>query len=311
MSRIFDNIAGAIGRTPLVELKQLEERFGLKARLLAKVEAMNPGGSVKDRTALYLIRGALERGEIREGATVIEPTSGNTGIGLAMLCACFGFRAVIVMPDTMSEERIKTIRGFGGEVVLTPGYLGMKGCIDKAEELHSLYENSFIPAQFDNPDNPKAHYETTGLEIWEDTDGCIDYFVAAFGTGGTVSGAGRYFKERKPSLRVIGVEPASSPLVTQGFSGPHAIQGIGANMIPAVLDLSVPDEILTVTDEEAFEYSRMLCRSEGILAGISAGAALKAAVDVAKRPEAEGRTIVLILPDTGDRYLSTALFRED
>ncbi|MBQ9910618.1 MAG: cysteine synthase A [Lachnospiraceae bacterium] len=308
MGRIYENIACAIGRTPLVELKQLEERFGLKARLLAKVESVNPGGSVKDRTALYLLKGALERNEIREGATIIEPTSGNTGIGLAMLSACFGFRSVIVMPDTASEERVKTVRGFGSEVVLVPGYLGMKGCIEKAEELHSLYENSFIPAQFDNPDNPKAHYETTGPEIFSDTDGNVDYFVSAFGTGGTVTGVGRYLKEQNADIRVIGVEPSSSPLVSGGYSGPHKIQGIGANMIPSVLDLSVLDEVLTVSDDESIRYGRMLCQNEGILAGISSGAALKAAVDVALRPEAVGKTIVVILPDTGDRYLSTELF---
>ncbi len=308
MGRIYENIACAIGRTPLVELKQLEERFGLKARLLAKVESVNPGGSVKDRTALYLLKGALERNEIREGATIIEPTSGNTGIGLAMLSACFGFRSVIVMPDTASEERVKTVRGFGSEVVLVPGYLGMRGCIEKAEELHSLYENSFIPAQFDNPDNPKAHYETTGPEIFSDTDGNVDYFVSAFGTGGTVTGVGRYLKEQNEDIRVIGVEPSSSPLVSGGYSGPHKIQGIGANMIPSVLDLSVLDEVLTVSDDESIRYGRMLCQNEGILAGISSGAALKAAVDVALRPEAAGKTIVVILPDTGDRYLSTELF---
>ncbi len=308
MGRIYENIACAIGRTPLVELKQLEERFGLKARLLAKVESVNPGGSVKDRTALYLLKGALERNEIREGATIIEPTSGNTGIGLAMLSACFGFRSVIVMPDTASEERVKTVRGFGSEVVLVPGYLGMKGCIEKAEELHSLYENSFIPAQFDNPDNPKAHYETTGPEIFSDTDGNVDYFVSAFGTGGTVTGVGRYLKEQNEDIRVIGVEPSSSPLISGGYSGPHKIQGIGANMIPSVLDLSVLDEVLTVSDDESIRYGRMLCQNEGILAGISSGAALKAAVDVALRPETAGKTIVVILPDTGDRYLSTELF---
>ena len=310
MSRIIDNISGAIGHTPLVALKKIEKLFSLQAHLLAKVESLNPGGSIKDRTALYLIQGALERGEISDGATIIEPTSGNTGIGLAMLCTVYGFRAVIVMPDTMSEERIRTIQAFGGEVILTPGALGMKGCIEKAQELHEKTPNSFIPSQFDNPDNARAHYETTGPELLRDTDGQIDYFVATFGTGGTVSGTGRYLKEQNEKIRVIGVEPASSPLVTQGHAGPHKIQGIGANFIPAVFDPSVTDEILTVTDEDAFSYGRLLGKTEGILAGISSGAALAAAVSVASRPEAAGKTVVVILPDTGDRYLSTELFTD-
>ena len=308
MSRICDSIAEAIGHTPLVELKRIEERFHLQAKLVAKVESLNPGGSIKDRTALFMIRGALERRKIREGATIIEPTSGNTGIGLAMLCTVYGFRSVIVMPDTMSEERIRTIRAFGGEVILTPGALGMKGCIEKAEELHAQIPNSFIPSQFDNPDNAKAHYETTGPEIYSDTDGKIDYFVASFGTGGTLSGTGRYLKEHCETIRIIGVEPASSALVTKGFSGPHKIQGIGANFIPALYDPAVPDEVLTVTDEDAFSFGRLLGKTEGILAGISSGAALAASVRIAQRPEASGKTIVVILPDTGDRYLSTELF---
>ncbi|MBR3036622.1 MAG: cysteine synthase A, partial [Lachnospiraceae bacterium] len=302
--------SGAIGHTPLVALKKIEKLFSLQAHLLAKVESLNPGGSIKDRTALYLIQGALKRGEISDGATIIEPTSGNTGIGLAMLCTVYGFRAVIVMPDTMSEERIRTIQAFGGEVILMPGALGMKGCIEKAQELHEKTPNSFIPSQFDNPDNARAHYETTGPELLRDTDGQIDYFVAAFGTGGTVSGTGRYLKEQNEKIRVIGVEPASSPLVTQGHAGPHKIQGIGANFIPAVFDPAVTDEILTVTDEDAFSYGRLLGKTEGILAGISSGAALAAAVSVASRPEAAGKTVVVILPDTGDRYLSTELFTD-
>ena len=310
MENICENIAGAIGHTPLVELKNIEKDLKLKARLLAKVEALNPGGSIKDRTALYLIRGALSCGKIREGATIIEPTSGNTGIGLAMLCAGLKLHAVIVMPDTMSEERIRTIEAFGGKVVLTPGALGMKGCIEKAEELHAAEENSFIPSQFENPDNPKAHYETTGPEIFRDTDGNVDCVVATFGTGGTVTGVGRYLKEQKKDVHVIGVEPAASPLVTEGHAGTHGIQGIGANFIPANYDPSVVDEVLTVTDEDAFAYGRLLASHEGILAGISSGAALAAAVRAAARPEAAQKTIVVILPDTGDRYLSTALFAD-
>ncbi len=308
MGRIYASVDEAIGHTPLVELRNIEKKLGLKARLLAKVESLNPGGSIKDRVAKKMIDEAEKKGLLFPDSVIIEPTSGNTGIGLALVGAARGYRTVIVMPDSMSEERIRTMQGFGAEVVLTPGEKGMSGCIEKAEELKKLYPHAFIPGQFDNPDNPAAHYETTGPEIFADTDGQADYLVATFGTGGTVTGTGRFLKEKIEGIRVIGIEPASSPLVTKGYAGSHQIQGIGANFVPAVLDISVMDEVLTVSDEDAFLYGRMLGREEGILAGISAGAALCGAAEIAKRPEAEGKTIVLILPDTGDRYLSTKLF---
>jgi len=310
MARIYTSADQLIGGTPLLELRHIEAAEGLKARIIAKLEYLNPAGSAKDRIGKSMIDDAEERGILKEGSVIIEPTSGNTGIGLASVAAARGYRAIIVMPDSMSAERISLMRAYGAEVVLSPGAEGMSGCIRKAEELEKEIPGSFIIGQFTNPANPAAHEKTTGPEIWNDTDGCIDYFVATVGTGGTLSGTGRYLKSRKPDLHVVAVEPASSPLLTKGFAGPHGIQGIGANFIPETLDRSVYDEVLAVTDEDAFAEGRRLGKAEGILCGISSGAALKAAIEVAKRPEAEGKTIVVLLPDSGDRYLSSPLFSE-
>lgn len=309
MAKIYKSVEELIGKTPLLELTHLEQKMGLNANLLAKVEALNPGGSAKDRVAKRMVEDAEKVGILKEGATIIEPTSGNTGIGLAVMAAARGYRAIIVMPDTMSMERRLLMTAFGAELVLTEGAKGMAGAIEKAEELAKEIPNSFIPGQFDNPSNPAAHYDTTGPEIWEDTDGKVDIFVAGIGTGGTLTGVGRYLKEKNPNVKIIGVEPASSPLLTKGTAGPHGLQGIGANFVPSILDTELYDEVLTVTEEEAYEAGRALARKEGLLAGISAGAAVHAAAEVAKRPENAGKTVVVLLPDTGDRYLSTPMFQ--
>lgn len=310
MAKIYTSAAQLIGGTPLLELTNIEKKFGLNARLLAKLESFNPAGSAKDRVAYEMIRDAEERGRLKPGSVIIEPTSGNTGIGLACVAVPRGYRVIIVMPDSMSVERQKTMAAYGAELVLTPGALGMAGAIAKAEELAAELPDSFIPDQFGNPANAAAHRKTTGPEIWRDTDGEVDIFVAGVGTGGTITGTGEYLKSMNPAIRVIAVEPASSPLLSGGKAGPHGIQGIGANFVPAVLNTEIYDEIFPVTDEAAFETGRMLGRTEGILAGISSGAALRAAIETAKRPENEGKTIVVLLPDTGDRYLSTAMFAE-
>ncbi len=310
MARIYKSIEEMIGGTPLLQLGNYGKKHGLGANLLAKVEAMNPGGSAKDRVAKRMVEDAERAGILREGATIIEPTSGNTGIGLAVMAAARGYRAIIVMPDTMSMERRLLMTAFGAELVLTEGQKGMAGAIERAEELAKEIPDSFIPGQFDNPSNPAAHYDSTGPEIYEDTDGKVDIFVAGIGTGGTITGVGRYLKEKNPSVKIVGVEPASSPLLTKGTAGPHGLQGIGANFVPSILDRSVIDEIMTVTDEEAYETGRELARTEGLLAGISAGAAAFAAAELAKRPENAGKNIVVLLPDTGDRYLSTEMFRK-
>ncbi|MBQ7102956.1 MAG: cysteine synthase A [Anaerotignum sp.] len=308
MAGIYKSIEELIGSTPLMELSNLEEKLGLKATLLAKVEALNPGGSAKDRVAKRMVEDAEKAGILKAGATIIEPTSGNTGIGLAVMAAARGYRAIIVRPDSMSMERRLLMTAFGAELVLTEGTKGMTGAIEKAEELAKEIPDSFIPGQFDNPSNPAAHYETTGPEIWADTDGKVDIFVAGIGTGGTITGTGRYLKEQNPDVKIIGVEPASSPLLTKGAAGPHGLQGIGANFVPSILDTEIYDEVMTVTEEEAYEAGRMIARNEGLLVGISAGAALHAAMEAAKRPENAGKNIVVLLPDTGDRYLSTPMF---
>ena len=309
MAKIYKSIEELIGKTPLLELTNMEKALELQAVLMAKVEALNPGGSAKDRVAKRMVEDAEKAGILKAGATIIEPTSGNTGIGLAVMAAARGYRAIIVMPDSMSMERRLLMTAFGAELVLTEGAKGMTGAIAKAEELAKEIPNSFIPGQFDNPSNPAAHYETTGPEIWEDTDGKVDIFVAGIGTGGTITGTGRYLKEQNPDVKIIGVEPASSPLLTKGEAGPHGLQGIGANFVPSILDTEIYDEVIPVTEEEAYEAGRTIARREGLLVGISAGAALHAAVEVAKRPENAGKNIVVLLPDTGDRYLSTPMFQ--
>ena len=302
MGKIYPSAEALIGATPLLELGRLTN----SARLLAKLERSNPGGSVKDRVAVAMIDDAESRGILKPGATIIEPTSGNTGIGLALVAAVRGYKAIIVMPDSMSVERQKLLAAYGAELVLTPGAEGMKGAIAKAEQLSQEIPGSFIAGQFENPANPEAHYRTTGPEIWADTDGNVDIFVAGVGTGGTITGTGRYLKEKNPAIQVVAVEPADSPLLSGGQAGPHGLQGIGANFVPAVLDQTVCDEIVTVTEEEAYAAGRLLGAKEGVLAGISSGAALHAAMEVAN--ENPGKTIVVLLPDTGDRYLSTDLF---
>lgn len=309
MANIYKSIEELIGGTPLLELSNLEKKNNLHATLLAKVEALNPGGSAKDRVAKRMVEDAEKAGILRAGATIIEPTSGNTGIGLAVMAAARGYRAIIVMPDSMSMERRLLMTAFGAELVLTEGAKGMSGAIEKAEELAKEIPNSFIPGQFDNLSNPAAHYDTTGPEIWQDTDGKVDIFVAGIGTGGTITGTGRYLKEQNPNVKIIGVEPASSPLLTKGEVGPHGLQGIGANFVPSILDTEIYDEVIAVTEEDAYEAGRSIARNEGLLVGISAGAALHAAMEVAKRPENVGKRIVVLLPDTGDRYLSTPMFQ--
>ena len=308
MAKIYKSVDEMIGRTPMMELSNLKNKLELNVTLLAKVEALNPGGSAKDRVAKRMVEDAEKAGILKEGATIIEPTSGNTGIGLAVMAAARGYRAIIVMPDSMSMERRLLMTAFGAELVLTDGAKGMSGAIEKAEELAKEIPNSFIPGQFDNPSNPAAHYDTTGPEIWEDTDGKVDIFVAGIGTGGTLSGTGKYLKEQNPDVKIIGVEPASSPLLTKGEAGPHGLMGMGANFIPATLDKDIYDEVLTATEEESYEAGRLIARNEGLLVGISSGAALHVALEVAKRPENAGKNIVVLLPDTGDRYLSTPMF---
>jgi cysteine synthase A len=307
---IYTSADQLIGGTPLLKLTQITKTKNLPARVLAKLEYFNPAGSAKDRVALSMIRDAEKKGILKEGSTIIEPTSGNTGIGLACVAASRGYRTIIVMPDSMSAERQMLMKAYGAELVLTPGALGMSGAIAKAEELAKEIPDSFIPDQFGNPANAKAHYETTGPEIWADTDGNVDIFVAGVGTGGTITGVGRYLKEKKPSAQVVAVEPADSPLLSGGKAGPHGLQGIGANFIPAVLDTTVYDRIIPVTTEEAYAAARLMGKTEGILVGISSGAALHAALKLAEEPENIGKTIVVLLPDTGDRYLSTGLFSE-
>ncbi len=308
MSKIYISADQLIGKTPLLELTHIEKEYGLKAKVLAKLEYFNPAGSVKDRVAKKMLDDAETAGKLTPKSVIIEPTSGNTGIGLASVAAARGYRIIIVMPETMSVERRQLMKAYGAELVLTDGTKGMKGAIEKADELAKEIPNSFIPGQFVNPSNPKAHYETTGPEIFEDTDGEVDIFVAGVGTGGTVTGVGEYLKEKKPSVKIVAVEPESSPVLSKGVAGAHKIQGIGAGFVPEVLDTKVYDEIIPVIKEAAFETGRLIGRSEGVLVGISSGAAAYAAVELAKRPENAGKTIVVLLPDTGDRYLSTPLF---
>lgn len=310
MANIYTSAEQLIGRTPLLELAHVEKEFGLKAKVVAKLEYFNPAGSVKDRIAKAMIDEAERTGLLKEGSVIIEPTSGNTGIGLAAVAAAKGYRIIIVMPETMSVERRQLMKAYGAELVLSEGSKGMKGAIEKAEELAKEIPDSFIPGQFDNPANPKAHYTYTGPEIFEDTDGAVDIFVAGVGTGGTVTGVGKYLKEKKPEVKIVAVEPASSAVLSTGVAGAHKIQGIGAGFVPKVLDTGIYDEIITVSNEDAFATGRLIGRKEGVLVGISSGAAAHAAIELAKRPENEGKTIVVLLPDTGDRYLSTPLFTE-
>lgn len=308
--KIYNSIAELTGNTPLIEVHHLEEIFHLQARLLVKTESFNPAGSVKDRIARRMIEDAEKEGILKKGTTIIEPTSGNTGIGLSMVATVKGYRIIIVMPSTMSPERVKLMKAYGAEVVLSDGAKGMKGAIAKADELHAEIKDSWIPGQFVNPSNWKAHYDTTGPEIWKDTDGTVDIFIAGIGTGGTITGTGKYLKEKKPSVKVVAVEPSASAVLNGKPAGPHKIQGIGAGFIPDVLDTSIYDEIQDVDNEKAFEYGRLLGTTEGILAGISSGAALYAGIEEAKKPENKGKTIVVLLPDSGDRYLSTTLFAD-
>ena len=310
MSHIYTSADQLIGKTPLLELTHIEKKFDLKAKILAKLEYFNPAGSVKDRVARAMIDDAEAKGLLKEGSVIIEPTSGNTGIGLASVAAARGYRIIIVMPETMSVERRQLMKAYGAELVLTDGAKGMKGAIAKADELAKETPNSFIPGQFVNPANPKAHFETTGPEIWEDTDGKVDYFVAGVGTGGTITGVGEFLKSKDASVKVVAVEPKTSAVLSTGVAGPHKIQGIGAGFVPDVLDTKVYDEIIPVENEDAFATGKLVGRSEGVLVGISSGAALWAAIEVAKRPENAGKNIVVLLPDTGDRYLSTPLFAD-
>ena len=310
MSKIYTSADQLIGKTPLLELTHLEKKYGLKAKILAKLEYFNPAGSVKDRIAKAMIDEAEAAGKLVPGSVIIEPTSGNTGIGLASVAAARGYRIIIVMPETMSVERRQLMKAYGAELVLSDGAKGMKGAIAKANELAAEIPNSFIPGQFINPANPAAHRATTGPEIFEDTDGKVDIFVAGVGTGGTITGVGEYLKSKNPDVKVVAVEPSSSPVLSEGVAGPHKIQGIGAGFVPDVLNTKVYDEIIPVTNEDAFETGRLIGRNEGVLVGISSGAAVYAAIELAKRPENEGKNIVVLLPDTGDRYLSTPLFAE-
>ena len=310
MAKIYTSADQLIGRTPLLELTRLQKQLGLEARILAKLELFNPAGSVKDRIGKAMIDAAEAAGTLQPGATIIEPTSGNTGIGLAAVAAARGYKLILVMPETMSVERRLLAQAYGAQLELTEGAKGMKGAIERAKELAAQIPNSFIPGQFDNPANPQVHRETTGPEIFQDTDGAVDFFVAGVGTGGTITGVGQYLKEKIPGLQVVAVEPADSPVLSKGVAGAHKIQGIGAGFVPQVLDTKVYDEILTVANEDAFETGRLLGKNEGVLVGISSGAALWAAIQVARRPENKGKTIVVLLPDTGERYLSTPLFSE-
>ena len=309
MGKVYKNVTELIGNTPIVELSNLEEELGLEARVLVKLEYLNPAGSVKDRIVKSMIEEAEKSGKIKEGAVLIEPTSGNTGIGLAAVGASKGYRVILTMPETMSVERRNILKAYGAEVVLTPGDKGMKGAIAKAEELQKETENSFIPAQFDNPANPAVHKATTGPEIWEDTEGEVDYFISGIGTGGTITGTGEYLKSKKSDVKIIAVEPTDSPVLSKGESGSHKIQGIGAGFVPTVLNEDIYDEVITVENEDAFETSKLLTKEEGILTGISSGAALWAGIEIAKKPENKGKTIIVILPDSGDRYYSTPYLR--
>lgn len=310
MADIYTSVDQLVGKTPLLELTNLERQFGLKARLLAKLEYLNPAGSAKDRVAKYILNDAEEKGILTKDSVIVEPTSGNTGIGLAAIAAARGYRVIIVMPDSMSAERRLLMTAYGAELVLTEGAKGMGGAIAKAEELAKEIPGAFLAGQFVNPANPRAHFETTGPEIWEDTDGAVDFFVAGVGTGGTITGTGSYLKSKKPQVQIVVVEPSDSPVLSQGKAGAHKLQGIGAGFIPEILDTTVYDEVIPVTSEDAFETGRMLGKREGVLVGISSGAALWAAIEVAKRPENEGKTVVVLLPDTGDRYLSTEMYAE-
>lgn len=310
MSKIYKSADELIGKTPLLELSHIEEKLGLKAKIVAKLEYFNPAGSVKDRVAKAMIDDAEKKGLLKKGSVIIEPTSGNTGIGLASVAAARGYRIIIVMPETMSVERRQIMKAYGAELVLSDGAKGMKGAIAKAEELAREIPDSFIPGQFVNPANPQAHFDTTGPEIYEDTDGNIDYFVAGVGTGGTITGVGKYLKSKLPAVKVVAVEPATSAVLSAGVAGPHKIQGIGAGFVPDVLDTKIYDEIIPVANEDAFATGKLIGKSEGVLVGISSGAAVWAAIELAKKPENEGKTIVVLLPDTGDRYLSTPLFAD-
>ncbi|MGM9676489.1 MAG: cysteine synthase A, partial [Butyricicoccus sp.] len=309
MANIYQGTVGLIGHTPLVEVGNIERGLGLKARILVKMEMMNPAGSVKDRIAKAMIEDAEQRGIIQPGATIIEPTSGNTGIGLAAIAASRGYHAILVMPETMTQERRNQLKAYGAEIVLTEGHRGMRGAIEKANQLAEEIPNSFIPAQFDNPANPEVHRRTTGPEIWNDTDGEVDIFIAGVGTGGTLTGVGEYLKSKNETIQVVAIEPKGSPVLSEGRPGPHRIQGIGAGFVPRVLNTDIYNEIIAVENDDAFETARYLAKTEGILAGISSGAALYGAIELAKRPENEGKTIVTLLPDTGDRYFSTSLFQ--
>ena len=309
MANIYKGAIELIGGTPLLEVTRLEESHELKTKVLAKLEYFNPAGSVKDRAAKYMIEDAEERGLLKEGSVIIEPTSGNTGIGLASIAAVKGYRMILTMPETMSVERRNILKAYGAEIVLTDGTKGMKGAIEKANELAAEIENSFIPGQFENPANAKAHKETTGPEIWKDTDGQVDIFIAGVGTGGTITGVGSYLKEQNPQVKVVAVEPLASPVLSEGKSGPHKLQGIGAGFVPELLDTNIYDEIIKVDAEDAFAIGKEIAKQEGILVGISSGAAMWAALEVAKRPENAGKTIVVLLPDSGDRYFSTPLFQ--
>lgn len=308
MSKIYTSMDQLIGHTPLLELTHIENERGLKARVLAKLEYFNPAGSVKDRIAKRMIEDAESKGMLRPGSAIIEPTSGNTGIGLAAVAAARGYRTILVMPETMSVERRKLMKAYGAELILTEGAKGMKGAIEKAQALAKEMPNAFVPGQFSNPANPEVHYETTGPEIWADTDGQVDFFVAGVGTGGTVTGVGRYLKQQNPQVKVVAVEPADSPVLSRGTAGPHKIQGIGAGFVPQVLDTAIFDEVITVENDDAFQAARQIGHREGVLVGISSGAAVWAAIQLARRPENEGKTIVALLADTGERYLSTPMF---
>ena len=308
MPQIHRDLTELIGKTPLLELCRYQQKYDLCARIVAKVEFFNPAGSVKDRIAKYMIDDAEQKGLLRPGSVIVEPTSGNTGIGLAAVAAVRGYEIILIMPDTMSVERCKLLKAYGADIVLTDGSLGMQGAIDKAKELVGQLPQAYMPAQFDNPANPKAHVETTGPEIWTDTDGQVDIFVAGVGTGGTITGTGEYLKSKNPSIRIVAVEPNDSPVLSKGRSGPHGIQGIGAGFVPRALNEDIYDEVIAVQNAQAYEASRVLCKTEGLLTGISSGAALWAATEVARRPQNEGKMIVALLPDTGERYLSTPLF---
>lgn len=310
MANIYKGTLGLIGNTPLVEVTNIEKELGLKARVLVKLEYFNPAGSVKDRIAKAMIEDAEKKGILKEGSVIIEPTSGNTGIGLASIAAAKGYRIILIMPETMSVERRNILKAYGAEIVLTSGAKGMKGAIAKANELAEEIPDSFIPGQFVNPANPAIHKATTGPEIWNDTDGEVDIFIAGVGTGGTLTGTGQYLKEQKPEVKIVALEPDSSPVLSEGKAGPHKIQGIGAGFIPNTLDTKVYDEVIPVSNEDSFEYSKYIAKEEGVLVGISSGAALKAAIEVAKRPEFKGKTVVALLPDSGDRYYSTDLFKD-